>query len=298
MKTTGTLIEKVSLISAEAKNMSKQGERSKVAIDEIVTGTNDLAGTIQNQLRMTENIGTLTDNMGVVVEEIQDKFTGTKEITETGNRDVEDLLRSSKQSEKASNEVSAAMTSLMRQTHEVNEILEMIENITNQTELLALNASIEAARAGEAGRGFAVVADEIKKLAAQTEEATRQVKGIIDELTCQTNMAEKSVGSLVELNKEQAQLVTQTRTAFEKISRDIVDVNGSVEKQSSNMIQIKDSNKEIIQYVESLSAFSEELLANTENTRELIDDTIEGTRKVSLLLDEVMEEVEVLKTIV
>ena len=279
LKTTGTLIEKVSLISAEAKNMSKQGERSKVAIDEIVTGTNDLAGTIQNQLRMTENIGTLTDNMGVVVEEIQDKFTGTKEIT-------------------ASNEVSAAMTSLMRQTHEVNEILEMIENITNQTELLALNASIEAARAGEAGRGFAVVADEIKKLAAQTEEATRQVKGIIDELTCQTNMAEKSVGSLVELNKEQAQLVTQTRTAFEKISRDIVDVNGSVEKQSSNMIQIKDSNKEIIQYVESLSAFSEELLANTENTRELTDDTIEGTRKVSLLLDEVMEEVEVLKTIV
>ena len=298
LKTTGTLIEKVSLISAEAKNMSKQGERSKVAIDEIVTGTNDLAGTIQNQLRMTENIGTLTDNMGVVVEEIQDKFTGTKEITVTGNRDVEDLLRSSKQSEKASNEVSAAMTSLMRQTHEVNEILEMIENITNQTELLALNASIEAARAGEAGRGFAVVADEIKKLAAQTEEATRQVKGIIDELTCQTNMAEKSVGSLVELNKEQAQLVTQTRTAFEKISRDIVDVNGSVEKQSSNMIQIKDSNKEIIQYVESLSAFSEELLANTENTRELTDDTIEGTRKVSLLLDEVMEEVEVLKTIV
>ena len=79
---------------------------------------------------------------------------------------------------------------------------------------------------------------------------------------------------------------------------DIVDVNGSVEKQSSNMIQIKDSNKEIIQYVESLSAFSEELLANTENTRELTDDTIEGTRKVSLLLDEVMEEVEVLKTIV
>ncbi len=297
LDTTGKLIEKISLISTEAKNMSRQGERSKIAIEEIVTGTNDLAGTIQNQLQMTENIGTLTDSMGVIVEEIQDKFTDTREITETGNRDVEELLRSSEQSEKASNEVSTTMTSLMRQTKEVNEILEMIESITNQTELLALNASIEAARAGEAGRGFAVVADEIKKLAAQTEDATRQVKGILDELTRQTDVAEKSVGSLVELNKKQAQLVTQTRTAFERISEDIADVNGSVEKQSSHMIQIKDSNKEIVQYVESLSAFSEELLANTENTRELTDGTIEGTRKVSLLLDEVMEEVEVLKTI-
>lgn len=298
LETTGKLIEKVSQISTEAKNMSKQGEQSKVAIGEIVTGTNDLAGTIQNQLQMTENIGTLTDSMGVIVEEIQDKFAGTKKVTETGNRDVTELLKSSEQSEKASSEVSTTMTSLMRQTHEVNEILEMIESITNQTELLALNASIEAARAGEAGKGFAVVAEEIKKLAAQTEDATRQVKGILDELTRQTDIAEKSVGSLVELNKKQAQLVTQTRTAFERIYEDITDVNDSVEKQSSHMTQIKDSNKEIIQYVESLSAFSEELSANTENTRGLTDSTIEGTKKVSLLLDEVMEEVEVLKTIV
>lgn len=298
LKTTGTLVEKITQISAEAKDITKQGEKSKVAIEEIVTGTNDLAGTIQKQLRMTENIGSLTDDMGIIVEEIRNKFIGTKEVTEVGNRDVSELLKSSEMSEKASGEVSITMTNLMHQTKEVNEILEMIENITTQTTLLALNASIEAARAGEAGKGFAVVADEIKKLASQTEEATGQVKIIIDELTQQTDIAEKSVGSLVELNGKQAKLVAQTRTAFEKINEDIEDVNGSVERQSSHMIQIKDSNKEIIQYVESLSAFSEELLANTENTRELTDNTIEGTEKVSLLLEEVMGEVEVLKTIV
>lgn len=298
LKTTGVLIEKISQISAEAKDITKPGERSKVAIGEIVTGTNDLAGTIQKQLHMTENIGSLTDDMGVIVEEIQDKFVGTKQVTEVGNRDVEELLNSSRMSEKASSEVNITMANLTRQTKEVNEILEMIENITTQTTLLALNASIEAARAGEAGKGFAVVAEEIKKLASQTEEATGQVKVIIDELTRQTDIAEKSVGSLVKLNEKQAEIVAQTRTAFEKISEDIENVNNSVEKQSSHMSQIKDSNKEIIQYVESLSAFSEELLANTENTRALTDNTIEGTRKVSLLLDEVMDEVEVLKTIV
>ena len=295
---TGELVEKISEIDTESKNMERQGERSKAGIEEIVMGTNDLAATIQNQLHMTENIGNLTNDMGVIVEEIQDKFTGTREITEVGNKDVAELQKSSELNEAASSEMSTTMNNLLRQTEEVNEILQMIEGITTQTTLLALNASIEAARAGEAGKGFAVVADEINKLASQTEEATKQIKIIISELTRQADVAEKSVESLVESNKKQVQLVEQTRAAFKKIREDIINVNSSVEKQSSNMSQIKDSNKEIVRYVENLSAFSEELLANTENTKDLTDSTIEGTRKVSILLDEVMNKVEVLKTIV
>ena len=90
----------------------------------------------------------------------------------------------------------------------------------------------------------------------------------------------------------------KTRKAFAQIKTDIVDVGGSVERQAANMERIKDSNKEIIHYVESLSAFSEELLANTENTRDMAEDTIEGTQKVSALLEEVMQEVEGLRRIV
>lgn len=59
---------------------------------------------------------------------------------------------------------------------ELAGIVVSIERIARNTHLLALNATIEAARAGPSGRGFAVVAQEVKKLAANTREATEAAR--------------------------------------------------------------------------------------------------------------------------
>lgn len=295
---TGALVTKISDIDTESKNMTTQGENSKNAIDEIVTGANELAETIQRQLEMTENIGSQTESAVQISAQIGEQFKETLKTAEVGNQDIEQLRKVSELSEKAGNDVSATMTNLLNQIEEANKILQMIAGITTQTTLLALNASIEAAHAGEAGKGFAVVADEIKNLASGTEQATHQIKTILADLTEQADEAGKSVDSLVEANKTQAQLVEKTGAAFEQIRDDIDRVSGDMNVQQTGMNQVMTSNHEIIQYVESLSAFSEELLANIENTRTLTDDTIEGTRKVSALLDEAMQEVDVLKTMV
>ncbi|MBR0565412.1 methyl-accepting chemotaxis protein [Azoarcus sp. L1K30] len=86
-----------------------------------------------------------------------------------------------------------SINSLVKLSTHIEHILAKITAIADQTNLLALNAAIEAARAGESGRGFAVVADEVRTLASLTQESTREIRSIIEQLRSGVGLAENSM---------------------------------------------------------------------------------------------------------
>lgn len=297
VKNTQMMCEQISQINSETGNISKESEAGRIAMEEIFLGTNELAGTIQNQLAMTNEINDITQSVNSVTKELQSKFQFTKDAAEEGGKGMAELEGASEHSKQASADAQKAMADLVNGIHEVNDILKIIDEVTGQTNLLALNASIEAARAGEAGRGFAVVADEITQLSVRTSEATAEIKKTFNHLLSQMNRAENSIDELLKNNAKEAELVRASYEIFERIQGDIGRSYADIATQVSYMENIARSNSEINENVSGVSAFSEELLANTENTKHIMENIVSDIEGINRSITELNHEVEELRSI-
>ncbi len=110
-----------------------------------------------------------------------------------------------------------------------DEILKFVSDVAASSNLLGLNAAIEAARAGEHGRGFAVVAEEIRKMAANSEVAVKDIKTILQTIRSQTHDMTGTISRTAQLGERQAaaseeisasmQQLTLTATDVEKIAQ-------------------------------------------------------------------------------
>ncbi len=102
-------------------------------------------------------------------------------------------------------------------TSKVVSIIDSIRDLAEQTKLLALNATIEASQAGEHGRGFGVVADEVKTLAANTEDALRNIEEITGQMTVGVGDAVRHMSKV----QESAAMVAESASSISTLSDDL-----------------------------------------------------------------------------
>jgi len=229
------LMEHIKTMSEKTAQASKElalsAEQVSISMEQGTKANEDIALNATNALeRYEKNLKYVEDSSSAIMEisdalseiyvksrDMAEAFAETHTAAEANQGIMEEAITDIEQVEAASNETREVMMNLFDTTNQIGEILTLINEISKRTNLLALNASIESARAGEAGRGFAVVADEIRKLAEQTDAATRQVAGLIQELKDNEQSAVATVESSSETIRTGIMKVRETGMAFEQL---------------------------------------------------------------------------------
>lgn len=172
------------------------------------------------------------------------------DMQDTAGQTGEQVNISSQQME----QLIGAMEDISGTSQEIEKIISTIENIAFQTNILALNAAVEASRAGEAGRGFAVVAQEVRNLAAQSDQAAKATKELIENSVRASDRGNKIVEKVSVSLKDMLRLVTRSNSAINEITE-------VVQTEAEAISQVAEGIGQISSVVQANSANSEEFAA-------------------------------------
>jgi methyl-accepting chemotaxis protein len=106
-----------------------------------------------------------------------------EELGQKGETAVQQSVTGLADIRRAVDGIQQRLVRLAESTTQIGDITETVKDLADQSHLLAVNAAIEAARSGEQGKGFAVVAREIRGLADQSIQATRRIRGILQDIS-------------------------------------------------------------------------------------------------------------------
>ena len=289
LKVTNSITENIEDAAIETGRLKGAIELTQHAMEDLSVGTNDAVDAITAQKESTDIINQHIDEVGQSVLSILTEIHNAEDRLNEGNVIMKDLLQQVKISESSGGVVAKEMADLREYANKMQDIMQLISNVANQTGLLALNASIEAARAGEAGRGFAVVASEISNLASQTNSATGDINGLIENITKSIGKVTDSMDLLLESSHLQNQYVDSTASSFNKIHESTQSIVAQANQLEKAVGEVTEANKQVIQRIDNVSAVTEEVTASASETLEGCNVNLQSIENVSGIMERLAE---------
>ena len=263
-------------LTASAEQSSEVSQQVAQAITEVAAGTSKQLSAVNDASAIVEEVSASAEEVAATAETITGLSHKSTAATLNGSSAIDRAVQQMGNIGDGSKAVNDAVEKLAESSRHIGEIVNVISGIAGQTNLLALNAAIEAARAGEQGRGFAVVAEEVRKLAEQSESATKEITKLIAQNHMDIQKAVQAMevsSSSVKVGidvvnaagvtfREISQLTEEVSTQMEGISSAIGEIAKGSERIVVSVRDIETVSKDSAGQSQSVSAAAEEMTAS------------------------------------
>lgn len=290
------IIESAKVISDDTlKNASAIDsilQELSVSAEDVVNVTADVAEGAANQTEEGSQVLKFVQNSQDEVEQgeinVKEADKMTDETTKAAKVGVEAITKAVEEFESITIAVEFARDSIVKlnlRTAEIGNIVSIISGISSQTNLLALNASIEAARAGEHGRGFAIVAEEVRKLAEETDDATKKISSLITDIQAETSINVNSMNSNVTNVSDQVSIINEGSDALKLIQESVNMSSEKVSELAVNFNNISEGTSNILSSFENMMGVVEVTAGSSQDVAAAVEEQVASIQEVADLME-------------
>ncbi len=252
------------------------------AVAEVSKGMDSQAASTSSATNSLYSINTGIKNIQSLSGEINTHSQETSSHSITGINTLKALTQQIHTIDDSINSTSATVGDLKEKSSQINDIILMIKNISERTNLLALNASIEAARAGEHGKGFAVVAQEIGKLAEESENGTKQVEQILQQIDSAIAETAQKIRLGTKATDKGVEMIKDVDSVFDEIGNEIKQITERSNHLYNICKEVYSDSSTIQVQMENIVSIVEEATATSV---EVADNVSEQTSRLSKIKD-------------
>jgi methyl-accepting chemotaxis protein len=253
--------------------LASAGSEIMASVSQLTSGAAETAASVSETTTTVEEVKQTAEVTNQKARRVSELGRKNAEISQAGLQSIEDAVNGMNHIREQMESIADTVVRLSEQSQAIGEIIATVNDIAEQSNLLAVNASIEAAKAGEQGKGFAVVAQEIRSLAAQSKQATTQIRGILFDV-------QKAIGSAVMATEQGNKAVEEGVRLSTQAGESINVLVESVVKEATNAaIQIAASSQQqlvgmdqVVSAMENIREASAQTASSTKQTERAVHD--------------------------